>query len=71
MSGVTASGDDYLALAATVCTDKQMEVLRLRDEGFGVRLIARMVGITPRSAKDRLDAADLRLQRATRVRGST
>ena len=69
MRGVSEAGD-LLALAATVCTEKQMEVLRLRDEGCGLRLMARILGISPRSAKDRLDAADLHLQNAIR-RGST
>lgn len=40
-----------------------MEVLRLRNEGLGVRLIARRLLITPSSAKSRLDAADLHLRR--------
>lgn len=56
--------DEGMVLAALVCTEKQMEVLRLRNEGLGVRLIARRLLITPSSAKSRLDAADLHLQRA-------
>jgi hypothetical protein len=56
---------EALELAELVCTEKQMEVLRLRNLGMGVRPIARKLLITPSSAKSRLDAADLRMQRAT------
>lgn len=58
-----------LAFAATVCTAKQMEVLRLRAEGMGTRQIARRLLITQSSAKGRLDAADLQLRRAIQERG--
>lgn len=55
---------EALEFAAGVCTPKQMEVLRLRAEGFGHRAIARQLMISPSSSKDRLDAALLHLRRA-------
>lgn len=53
-----------LDFAEAICTPKQMEVLRLRAEGYGHRAIARQLMISPSSAKDRLDAALLHLRRA-------
>jgi DNA-directed RNA polymerase specialized sigma24 family protein len=61
--------DETMALAAEICTAKQMEVLRLRNDGYGCRQIARMLEIAPASAKNRLDGADLRLRKAIRVKG--
>lgn len=60
-----------LAFAEQFCTQKQMEVLRLRSQDVGLRPIARMLGITPASVKSRLDSADLRIQKAIREKGLT
>lgn len=53
-----------LAAAAECCTEKQMDVLRLRDANVGLRTIARQLGISPSAARERLDAADLNIRRA-------
>lgn len=53
-----------LAAAAECCTPKQMQVLKLRNEGVGLRTAARILGISPSAARERLDAADLKLRRA-------
>lgn len=55
---------DALDFAESVCTPKQMEVLRLRAEGMGLRATARQLLITPSSAKDRLEGALLHLRKA-------
>lgn len=55
---------EALDFAEAICTPKQMEVLRLRAAGLGHRKIARELLISPSSAKDRLDAAVLHLQKA-------
>jgi hypothetical protein len=48
------------------CTDKQVEALKLKAIGLGVRRIARVLGISTAAAKGRLDGAELNLRRALR-----
>lgn len=55
---------EALEFAAGVCTPKQMEVLRLRAEGHGYRVIARQLLLSPASVKDRCNAGLLHLQKA-------
>lgn len=55
---------EALEFASGICTEKQMDVLRLRAEGYGHRSIARQLDISPTSAKDRLDAALAHLRKA-------
>lgn len=55
---------EALLFASTICTDKQMEVLRLRAEGLGHRAVARRLDISPTSARDRLESALAHLRKA-------
>lgn len=48
----------------TVCTDKQLEVLKLKQEGYGHRRIARILGISTAAVRARLDSAARRIQDA-------
>ena len=57
-------GRDALAAAAEVCTEKQMQVLRMRNDGLGVRTIARKLEISTSAARERLDAADRKVGQA-------
>lgn len=61
---LTSDDAAALAFAETICTAKQMEVLRLRAAGLGVRAIGRVLLISPTTARARLDAADVHLRRA-------
>lgn len=64
MNGDQLWSEDELAAAAECCTEKQMDVVRLRNDGLGVRTIARTLGITPSAARERLDCANLRIRHA-------
>lgn len=53
-----------LKLAADAgCTPAQLEALELRQRGFGRRRMARILGISPQAAADRLDGAERRITR--------
>jgi DNA-directed RNA polymerase specialized sigma24 family protein len=43
-------------------TPAQREAVRLREEGHGVRTIARILGLNPTSIRDRLNGAYRRLE---------
>jgi hypothetical protein len=46
------------------CTDKQVEALKLKAVGLGVRRIARVLEISTAAARNRLDGAELKIRRA-------
>jgi hypothetical protein len=53
-------------LVTKECTEKQVEALKLKAVGLGVRRIARVLGISTAAAKGRLDGAELNICRALR-----
>lgn len=55
---------EALEFAATVCTAKQMEVLRMRSQGMGLRAIGRVLMISTTSVRARLELAVLHLKKA-------
>ena len=56
-------------LALTVLTAKQMEALKLWDAGAGYRRIGVQLDISPSTARDRVQNAVRKLERAARERG--
>lgn len=48
---------------ATVCTDKQMEVMRMKNDALGIRHIARKLDISTTAVRQRLDGAKINLKR--------
>lgn len=58
---------DTRALIASVCTPAQVDALRLKHEqGLGYRAIGLSLGISRDSARDRVRAAEAKLERAMR-----
>jgi DNA-binding CsgD family transcriptional regulator len=45
-------------------TPKQLEVVKLKSIGYGTNRIARYLGITVSSVRDRLERAELRIRKA-------
>lgn len=50
------------AMIERVCTAKERETLKLKAAGCGVRRIARILGISPTSVRDRLAGAQRKLE---------
>lgn len=46
-------------------TDRQLEVWRLLDRGYGVRTIARLLGISTTAVRYRIDAIERKAQRTS------
>jgi DNA-binding NarL/FixJ family response regulator len=44
--------DELVAVARRVCTEKQLEVIRLRETGLGWKAIALMLGVGPDTVRD-------------------
>ena len=44
---------DLIVLARAVCTDSQLEVIRLRETGLGWKAIALILGVGPDAVRDR------------------
>jgi DNA-binding CsgD family transcriptional regulator len=49
------------ALIERVCTTKEIEVLKLKAAGYGLRPMARILGISRSSVRSRLDAASQKI----------
>ena len=45
-------GDDLMTIARAVCTDRQLEVLRLRETGLGWKAIALVLGVGPDTVRE-------------------
>lgn len=53
---------EFWAIAAQVCTTKELQALTHRAAGYGKRKTARMLGISPTTVKDRLDSAHRKIR---------
>lgn len=55
----------YWQTARTVCTEKELQALELRDRhGYGSRLIAITLGLSRAAARERLENADRKIHAA-------
>lgn len=59
-------GNDYWTIATTVCTNAELELLRLRDRGLSRRTIALATGRHPSTVRDILWNADRKIELALR-----
>lgn len=67
-----STSDPYWETAARVCTAKELEALRLRDQhDMGSRLIALSLGITRSAVRERLDSADRKIHAALTTKDTT
>lgn len=55
----------YRTIAEEVCTEKELEVLKLIAAGVSVRQAARSLDISRATARDRLDNAIAKIRRHT------
>jgi DNA-binding CsgD family transcriptional regulator len=64
-------GDDreLLRVAAKVCTDRQLEAMALRVQGYGYKRLSLVMGISPESARDLVKRAEDAIARGT-MRGA-
>lgn len=53
---------DEWEIALVVCTDKQLEALELYRLGYGYRRIARALGVSTGTARDRVEGAVLKIR---------
>jgi DNA-directed RNA polymerase specialized sigma24 family protein len=51
-------------LIEKACTPKQVEAVKYASVGYGPRRIARVLGISVTSVKDRLERAELNIRKA-------
>jgi len=56
---------ELLAVAARVCTDRQLEALVLRVQGYGYKRLSLVMGISPTTARDLVRRAEDAVGRAT------
>lgn len=56
---------ELLAVAAKVCTDRQLEAMALRVQGYGYKRLSLVMGISPESARDLVKRAEDAVGRAT------
>lgn len=61
MSNRQPEADDIVEIADRVCTRAQAEAVELYESGFGYRLIAQRLGLSPTTVRDRLDRAWIRI----------
>lgn len=52
MNDPRLSPAELLSIARRVCTEKQLEVIRLRETGLGWKAIGLMLGIGPDTVRD-------------------
>jgi predicted DNA-binding protein (UPF0251 family) len=62
------SEEEFWELAQRVCTEREVEALRLKSLGFSERSAAKRLGISRSSFGDRLDSAERKLLAAMRSR---
>jgi DNA-binding NarL/FixJ family response regulator len=58
------SADDILRIAPTVCTSKELEVVRLKAEGKGYRRIGLELHLQTDTVRARWERARLKIHRA-------
>lgn len=56
---------ELLAVAASVCTTRQLEAMVLRVQGYGYKRLSLVMGISPESARDLVRRAEDAVNRAT------
>lgn len=56
-----------LEISARVCTDRQHQAIVLKAQGAGYKRISLMLGITPDSARDLVQRAELVIERAKKA----
>lgn len=61
LSNRQPEADDIVEIADRVCTRAQAEAVELYESGFGYRLIAQRLGLSPTTVRDRLDRAWIRI----------
>lgn len=54
---------DMRKIIERTCTAKQIEALKLKADGFGLRRIAQVLGITKEAVRSRLDSAELLIRK--------
>lgn len=55
---------DIWTIAYQVCTEKELQALRYKSAGYGYRRIARLLNISPPAVRDRLEAAERKINKA-------
>jgi DNA-binding CsgD family transcriptional regulator len=55
---------DFRALAESVCTEKELEALRLTAAGYSQRRIAEVLGVGRQAVRDRLASAARKIRQA-------
>ena len=56
---------EYWAIAATVCTEGELQALKLRDDKhMGTRAITLVLGLSRSTIRDRLASADRKIHHA-------
>jgi DNA-binding CsgD family transcriptional regulator len=63
---VVSSDRELLAVAARVCTDRQLEAMALRVQGYGYKRLSLVMGISPESARDLVRRAEDAIARENR-----
>lgn len=53
---------DFWEIASEVCTAKELEALAYQEAGYGKRKTAKILGISPTTVRDRLEAARRKIQ---------
>jgi len=62
---VVSTDRELLEVAARVCTDRQLEAMALRVQGYGYKRLSLVMGISPESARDLVRRAEDAVRRAT------
>jgi DNA-binding CsgD family transcriptional regulator len=66
---VVSDDRELLRVAAKVCTDRQLEAMALRVQGYGYKRLSLVMGISPESARDLVKRAEDAIARGT-MRGA-
>jgi DNA-binding CsgD family transcriptional regulator len=61
--GWEAVDPEMRAIIQRVCTPKQVEVMKMKAAGFGIKRMAQALSITPEAVRSRLTSAELRVRR--------
>ena len=62
---MTDSAWHLMTIARRVCTDRQLQVVQLREAGMGWKRIALHLGVGPDTARDHYRAAVLKINKET------
>lgn len=60
---------DLVAVAERVLTPRQLEIVKLYNSNYGIKRIARVLGITASTVKGHLAAAELKMLKALDKQG--